>query len=237
MLIPSIDLRNGKVVQLVQGDRLALEDADVDKWIRRFASFSKLQLIDLDAAIGTGRNDRLVRHVCAARPCRVGGGIRSIERARDVLAAGATHVIVGSSLFRDGKPDLTFASELAEAVGADRVIAAIDAKGGRVAVKGWRETVPLTAAEAARALEPFCIEFLYTHVDLEGLMQGTDMAAILAVRDVTSRRIVAAGGITTQKEIDDLDALGVDAVVGMAIYTGRLEIGPLRGEGPSGGGS
>jgi phosphoribosylformimino-5-aminoimidazole carboxamide ribonucleotide (ProFAR) isomerase len=102
MLIPSIDLRNGKVVQLVQGERLALEDADLDKWIQRFAAFAKLQLIDLDAAIGTGSNDTLVRYVCAARPCRVGGGIRTIERAREVLDAGATHVIVGSSLFREG---------------------------------------------------------------------------------------------------------------------------------------
>jgi phosphoribosylformimino-5-aminoimidazole carboxamide ribotide isomerase len=224
MLIPSIDLRNGKVVQLVQGEKLALEDADLDGWIRRFASFPKLQLIDLDAAIGTGSNAALVSHVCAVRPCRVGGGIRTIERAREVLGAGATHVIVGSSLFRDGKPDLTFAAALANAVGAEHVIGAIDAKGGRVAVKGWRETVPLTAADAARALEPFCSEFLYTHVDKEGLMQGTDIDAILAVRDATTRRIVAAGGITTREEVDRLDALGVDAVVGMAIYTGKMKI-------------
>src|SRR5580765_436404 len=151
MLIPSIDLRNGKVVQLVQGERLALEDADLDAWIRRFASFPKLQLIDLDAAIGTGSNDTLVRHVCAARPCRVGGGIRTLGRALDVLAAGATHVI-GSSLFRDGQPDLEFADVLARELGPERVIAAIDAKGGRVAVKGWRETVPLSAADAAREI-------------------------------------------------------------------------------------
>jgi phosphoribosylformimino-5-aminoimidazole carboxamide ribotide isomerase len=225
MLIPSIDLRNGKVVQLVQGERLALEDADLDKWIQRFAAFAKLQLIDLDAAIGTGSNDTLVRYVCATRPCRVGGGIRTIERAREVLDAGATHVIVGSSLFREGEPDLTFAAALADAVGQDRVIGAIDAKDGRVAVKGWRETVPLTAADAARALEAYCSEFLYTHVDKEGLMQGTDIDAILEVRDATTRRIVAAGGITTREEVDRLDALGVDAVVGMAIYTGRMKIG------------
>ncbi len=117
---------------------------------------------------------------------------------------------------------MDFAAELADAVGADRVIAAVDTKGGRVAVKGWRETVPLTAVEAVKALEPYCTEFLYTHVDKEGLMQGTDMGAIQAVRDATTRRVVAAGGITTQEEIDQLDALGVDAVVGMAIYTGRL---------------
>jgi phosphoribosylformimino-5-aminoimidazole carboxamide ribonucleotide (ProFAR) isomerase len=222
MLIPSIDLRNGNVVQLVQGERLALEDPDLDGWIHRFAAFPKLQLIDLDAAIGTGNNDTLVRYVCGQRACRVGGGIRSIERAREVLIQGATHVIVGSSMFKDGRPALDFAAELAEAVGAERVIAAVDTKGGRVAVKGWRETVPLTAVDAVRALEPYCVEFLYTHVDKEGLMEGTDMGAIQAVRDATSRRVVAAGGITTQEEIDQLDALGVDAVVGMAIYTGRL---------------
>ncbi len=230
MLIPSIDLRGGKVVQLVQGERLALEDGDLDGWIVRFAGFPKLQLIDLDAAIGTGQNDALVRYVCRARPCRVGGGIRTIDRAREVLAAGATHVIVGSSFFREGRPDLIFAQALADAVSADRVIGAIDAKGGRVAIKGWRETVPLTAAEAARQLEPYCGEFLYTHVDKEGLMQGTDIAAIRTVRDATSRRIVAAGGITTQEEIDTLDALGVDAVVGMAIYTGKLKV---RGPDPT----
>lgn len=222
MLIPSIDLRNGRVVQLVQGERLALEDADLDAWIRRFAAFPRLQLIDLDAAIGTGNNDGLVQYVCGQRACRVGGGIRSIERAREVLEQGATHVIVGSSLFRDGRPDLEFAARLADAVGANRVIAAVDTKSGRVAVKGWRETVPITAVEAVRALEPFCAEFLYTHVDREGLMQGTDMGAIRAVRDATSRHVVAAGGITTQDEIDELDAIGVHAVVGMAIYTGRL---------------
>ena len=228
MLIPSIDLRNGKVVQLVQGERLALEDADLDGWIRRFSAFSKLQLIDLDAAIGTGQNDELVRYVCGQRACRVGGGIRSIDRAKTVLGQGATHVIVGSSLFRDGRPDLEFAVSLADAIGADRVIAAVDAKGGHVAVKGWRETVPLSAVEAVRALEPYCVEFLYTHVDKEGLMQGTDMAAIRAVAEATTRRVVAAGGITTQAEIDELDRLGVDAVVGMAIYTGRMAISPQK---------
>lgn len=224
MLIPSIDLRGGKVVQLVQGERLALEDADLDAWLDRFAGFPKLQLIDLDAAIGTGHNDPLVKYVCARRPCRVGGGIRSIERAREVLAAGATHVIIGSSLFRDGRPDLESAAAFASALGRERVIAAVDAKGGRVAVKGWTETVPTTAVEAVQALEPYCAEFLYTHVDKEGLMQGTDMEAIRAVREATSRCVVAAGGITTQAEIDALDRMGVDAVVGMAIYTGKLKI-------------
>jgi phosphoribosylformimino-5-aminoimidazole carboxamide ribotide isomerase len=224
MLIPSIDLRNGKVVQLVQGERLALEDDDVFKWVERFARFPALQLIDLDAAIGTGRNDALVSQVCAARSCRVGGGIRSIARARAVLDAGATHVIVGSALFSEGRPDIDFARRLCDAVGRERVIAAVDSKGGRIAVHGWRATLPLTPVDAVRALDPYCDEFLYTIVDGEGLMGGIDFEAVRAVKGATSRRIVAAGGITTQAEIDALDALGADAVVGMAIYTGRLEV-------------
>jgi phosphoribosylformimino-5-aminoimidazole carboxamide ribotide isomerase len=227
MLIPSIDLRNGNVVQLVQGERLAIEDADLFKWVDRFARFQVVQLIDLDAAIGTGSNDRLVAQVCAARPCRVGGGIRTIERARTVLGYGATHVIVGSSLFRDGQVDVPFARELSEAVGAGRIIAAVDTRGGQVTIHGWRTTLPLTAVEAVHALAPFCDGFLCTLVDGEGLMQGFDLAAVRAVRSATDRQVIAAGGITTREEIEALHALGVDAVVGMAIYTGRLPIDDL----------
>ena len=223
MLIPSIDLRGGQVVQLIQGERPALASDDVDGWVRKFQAFPRVQVIDLDAAMGSGTNDRLVAKVVPQLPCRVGGGIRTVDRAREVLDYGAAAVIVGSSLFRDGQPDLAFAEALAVAVGPEHVIAAVDSKGGRVVVKGWREAIPLTAVEAARALEPYCGEFLYTHVDREGLMQGTDMEAILAVRRATDRRLTAAGGITTQREIDDLDAAGIDAVVGMAIYTGRLD--------------
>lgn len=224
MLIPSIDLRNNKVVQLVQGERLALEDDDVFKWVERFARHPAVQLIDLDAAIGTGNNDALVARICAARPCRVGGGIRSIGRARTVLDGGATHVIVGSALFRDGAPDLEFARRLADAVGRERVIAAVDSRGGQVVVHGWRTALPLSAVDAVKALEPYCEAFLYTIVDGEGLMRGIDLDAVRAVRDATSRRIIAAGGITTREEIDALDRLGADAVVGMAIYTGRLDL-------------
>lgn len=226
MLIPSIDLKDGQVVQLRQGRDLALASDDVFAWVRRFEGFPKVQLIDLDGALGTGVNDFLVRRVCRALPCRVGGGIRTTERAQEMLAAGATAVIAGSSLFKDGRPDLEFAARLAGTVGADRVIAAVDSLAGLVVIKGWRESTLLTAVEAVRALEPFCGEFLYTHVDKEGLMQGTDMAAIRAVREATSRRVTAAGGITTQAEIDRLDAMQVDAVVGMAIYTGSLAFAP-----------
>jgi phosphoribosylformimino-5-aminoimidazole carboxamide ribotide isomerase len=224
MLIPSIDLQGGAVVQLVQCEKLAVRDADVFRWVRRFASFPKVQVIDLDAAMGVGDNLPIVRQIAGQISCRVGGGIRTVERAGDVLAAGARQIIAGSSLFKDGAPDLVFARALAEAVGVDRVIAAVDSRDGRVVIHGWKTMLPLTAVDAVRALEPFCGEFLYTHVDAEGLMGGTNRGAILAVKGATTRRVTAAGGITTQEEIDALDEAGVDAVVGMAIYTGKLAL-------------
>jgi len=224
MLIPSIDLQGGKVVQLVQGERLAIESADVDAWVRRFIGRPKVQLIDLDAAKGEGDNGAIVARICGELPCRVGGGIRSVERAQSVLAHGAKKVILGSALFRDGRVDVEFAKRLAESVGPDRLIAAVDGKGGRVVVHGWRSALNIRPAEAIADLEPFFGEFLYTHVDLEGLMRGTDMHAIRALRSATARALTAAGGITTRDEIEQLDSMGVDAVVGMALYTGRLEL-------------
>jgi len=225
MLIPSIDLQGGAVVQLVQGERLAIRDADVFRWVRRFERFPKVQVIDLDAAMGAGDNLTLVEQIAGALSCRAGGGIRTIARAQEVLAAGARQIIAGSALFKDGRPDLEFARQLADAVGVERVIAAVDSRGGKVVIHGWKTPLPIAAVDAVRALEPYCGEFLYTHVDSEGLMGGTDRDAILAVRRATARRVTAAGGITTQQEIDELDALGVDAVVGMALYTGTLDIG------------
>ncbi len=185
MLIPSIDLKGGRVVQLVQGERLAIESDDLDGWVARFSGFPKVQLIDLDAAMGSGTNDTLVRQVAGRLRSRVGGGIRSIKRAREVIDYGAVAVIVSSSLFRNGQPDLAFARSLADAVGPERIIAAVDSKGGRVVIRGWTEPVDVTAVEAARALEPYCGEFLYTHVDREGLMRGTDMTAVQAVAQAT----------------------------------------------------
>lgn len=224
MLIPSIDLQGGRIVQLVQGERLAIETNDVDGWIERFSRFPKVQLIDLDAAKGDGNNEPLIAEICRRLPCRVGGGIRSVARAREVVGLGATAVIVGSSLFKEGRVDLEFAEALVGALGIDRIIAAVDSRGGQVVVNGWRTTLPVPTTEAIRALEPYAGEFLYTHVDREGLMQGTDLAAIQAVRSSTTRRVTAAGGITTMDEVGFLHSIGVDAVVGMAIYTGRLGI-------------
>jgi len=229
MLIPSIDLMGGRIVQLVQGERLAIESAEIHEWIARFSGWPKVQLIDLDAAKAQGSNGVLVRRICGALPCRVGGGLRSLERAGEVLDMGATHAIVGSALFRGGRVDLAFAEALASMIGPSRLIAAVDSSGGRVVIDGWRTVLPLTAVDAVRQLEPWFGGFLYTHVDREGLLQGTDMAAIREVRDATDRELTAAGGITTMDEVDELDRMGVDAVVGMALYTGRLQLPEKRG--------
>lgn len=228
MLIPSIDLLGGRIVQLVQGERLAIESDAIDEWIDRFSGWPKVQLIDLDAAKAQGDNRALVSRICAALPCRVGGGIRTVERARGVLAAGATHAIVGSALFKGGAVDTAFAQALVHAVGPEQLIAAVDSKGGQVVIDGWRTQLPLTAVEAIRQLEPYFGGFLYTHVDREGLLQGTDMGAIEAVRRATTRDVIAAGGITTMEEVERLDAMDVDAVVGMALYTGRLQMPEKR---------
>ncbi|HET7695024.1 MAG TPA: HisA/HisF-related TIM barrel protein [Vicinamibacterales bacterium] len=224
MLIPSIDLQGGRIVQLVQGEKLAVETDDFDGWIARFQRFPKVQLIDLDAAKNAGDNSAIVTSICGRLPCRVGGGIRTIARARSVLDAGARKVIIGSSLFRDGAIDVPFAETLAARLTPDRLIAAVDARGGCVAIDGWRTRLSITPVEAVRRLEPYFAEFLFTNVDVEGLMQGLDRKAVLAVRDATSRAVTAAGGVTTEDDVDWLESVGVDAVAGMAIYTGRLKI-------------
>jgi phosphoribosylformimino-5-aminoimidazole carboxamide ribotide isomerase len=224
MLIPSIDLQGGKIVQLVQGERLAIATDDVDEWVRKFAAYPKVQLIDLDAAKGVGSNESLVQHICGLLPCRVGGGIRSVERAEAMLSLGAKKVILSSALFRENQVDQPFAKALLDRIGADRLIAAVDGKGGKVVIHGWRTSLELTPEQAISQLEPFFGEFLYTHVDLEGLMRGTNMGVIRSLRAATVRSLTAAGGITTREEITELDAMGVDAVVGMAVYTGKLKI-------------
>lgn len=224
MLIPSIDLMGGKVVQLVQGERKALEFDDSSEWIDRFRKFPIVQLIDLDAAMGNGSNREIVQELCSQLPCQVGGGLRTSDAVRQVLRSGAKKVIIGSSLFSEHGINEMFARELASEFGPERLIFAVDSRGGYVAVKGWKQTTGLRPAEAVRELEPFCSAFLYTHIDTEGTMTGFPFAVLDELRTATTRKLIVAGGITTMDEVDRLGALGIDAVVGMAIYTGTMQV-------------
>lgn len=225
MLIPSIDLLGGRIVQLVRGEKLKLAFDDFDFWIEKFSRYPMVQLIDLDAAMRQGDNSALVEQIAARLPVQAGGGIHTIERAQKVLAAGAKRVIVGSKLFTaDGKVDVLFAAELAAAVGADKIVAGIDTKNGRIAVKGWKEQVELTPDAAIPALDPYVSSFLYTHVDGEGMLQGFPLAVAERLRKLTAKQLIVAGGIRSQQEIDALAAMQVDAVAGMAVYTNLLAV-------------
>jgi phosphoribosylformimino-5-aminoimidazole carboxamide ribotide isomerase len=222
MLIPSIDLMGGKIVQLVQGEKKALEFDNFGYWIERFSRYPLVQVIDLDAARGSGSNRPLVNQIVKRLNCQVGGGIRGLATARELLEAGARRVILGSALLQNGKVNTQYADALGSALGAAALVFALDSRGGRVAINGWRRQTAVTAFDMIRVLEPFCGTFLYTHIDTEGLMGGIPLRTVHAIRQATSRQLAVAGGITTQQEIDQLDALQMDAVVGMALYSGRI---------------
>lgn len=224
MLIPSIDLLGGRVVQLVQGERLALSTGDLDGWIERFAKFPAIQVVDLDRAKRTGDNAPLVASICRRLPCRVGGGVRTIADANALFETEARKVILGSALFRSGAVDAHFVRSMADAFGAGRLIAAVDARDGHVVVDGWRTSLPISPEAAVRHLESFVDEFLFTNVALEGLMHGIDRLAVQSVARATRKKVTAAGGVTTHEDVAWLESIGVDAVAGMAIYTGTLKI-------------
>jgi phosphoribosylformimino-5-aminoimidazole carboxamide ribotide isomerase len=224
LLIPSIDLMGGKIVQLVQGRKKALEFENFDDWIDRFSSFPLVQLIDLDAALGTGDNRVMLHRFTSSLPCQVGGGIRSLEAAKAVIALGARRVILGSTLVEGGKINTSFAQQLSRSIGEKQLVFAVDAKEGKVAIRGWREATALTPAEMIRELEPYCGAFLYTHIDTEGLMQGIPWNVVCQLRSVATKQLIVAGGISSQEEIDQLDQMGADAVVGMALYLGKLDL-------------
>jgi phosphoribosylformimino-5-aminoimidazole carboxamide ribotide isomerase len=222
MLIPSIDLMGGRIVQLVRGEKLKLAFDDFEYWIDRFSSYPMVQLIDLDAAMRQGDNAALIEQIARRLPCQVGGGIHDVDRARTIINAGAKRVIVGSVLFHADSVDTETAAAFSASVGREQFIGSIDTKDGRVAVKGWKEQVDLTPERAIQDLEPFCGAFLYTHVDTEGTMQGFPFERAQTLRGLTARQLIVAGGIREQSEIDALHAIGVDAVAGMAVYSGLL---------------
>jgi phosphoribosylformimino-5-aminoimidazole carboxamide ribotide isomerase len=224
MIIPCIDLQGGKAVQLIRGRRRALAVDDVLGLLDHFRDYPILHVIDLDAAMRTGSNARWIQRLCrsAKREVRVGGGIRTVERAVKILSWGAKKIIIGSAAFRKGKVDRKFLGALAKRVGKQHVIVAIDTERGRIVVRGWREKLKLRPAEVIPDLEPYCAGFFSTFVDNEGTMKGTDLRWFRQLQNVTKLPITAAGGIRTMREVHALERAGMDAAVGMAIYTGAL---------------
>jgi phosphoribosylformimino-5-aminoimidazole carboxamide ribonucleotide (ProFAR) isomerase len=218
---------DGKVVQLVQGREKALEGGSPAEMLERFKAFPEIQVIDLDAALGRGANDEIVEFLAAQAVTRVGGGVRTVERAQKLIEQGARKVIVGTAAFTVDGLNRPFLEELAGTVGREPLIIALDSKNGRIVVKGWRESTSLTAEEVLGGLEPYCSGFLCTYVDKEGMLQGTDLEWYSRLRRATTHELTAAGGITTMEEIQELERLQVHAALGMAIYTGRLSLEEL----------
>ena len=224
MIVPCIDLMGGRAVQLVHGRRLALEVDDLDGLLARFRRYAWLHVIDLDAALGRGDNFALVRELCGRAPMRVraGGGVRSVRRARSLVAAGAAQVIVGSAAFATSGVNRRFLRALGAAVGRRRVVVAVDVLRGRLAVRGWRQRLALTPAGVLADLERLAGGLLCTDVDREGTMSGANLELFRSLRRLTALPIVAAGGIRSRSEVRALARAGIDAAVGMALYTGRL---------------
>lgn len=221
LILPCIDLMDGKVVQLVQGRDKALEGEEPLVMLEKFAAFPEIQVIDLDAAMGKGDNSAIVELVATKARCRVGGGVRTAERAKHLVDLGAHRVIVGTAAFTPA------IKEIAAAVGPERIHIALDSKHGKIVVKGWQEATGLTAEQVIGEMEPYCSGFLCTYVDKEGMLQGTDLDWFRRLRNATSREITAAGGITTMDDVKALLAIDVHAALGMAIYTGKLDLAEL----------
>ncbi|MDP9098421.1 MAG: HisA/HisF-related TIM barrel protein [Verrucomicrobiota bacterium] len=227
MIIPCIDLLGGAVVQLVQGREKALDAGPIEAVLEKFAAFPVIQVIDLDAAIGTGSNEHSVERLASQRRVRVGGGIRTVEKAQRLLDCGAEKVIVGTSAFRPDGVNHEFLRNLAATIPTEAILLALDSRGGRIVVKGWRDSLNISALEVIREIEPYCGGCLCTYVDKEGMMQGTDLGWFRSLRATTSLEITAAGGITTYEEVTALQAMDVHVGLGMAIYTGRLDLARL----------
>ncbi len=234
MVIASIDLKDGKVVQLRQGKDLVLERDDAGALIADFDRFGEVAIIDLDQALrnvkpdGTTANTAILKSLLRKGNVRVGGGIRDAKKAKELISLGAEKVIVGSAAFTmpDGSAgvNVAFLEAMAGAVGRDRVIVSVDARDGKIAVKGWTESVGIDLVEGAKAVEPYCSELLFTCVEREGTMTGIDMALVERLRASVKCRLVVAGGVSTLEEIVALEKLGCDVQLGMALYTGKVAL-------------
>ncbi len=229
MLIPCIDLQSGRAVQLVQGRRRELAVSDVNAQLHKFRSYKWLHIIDLDAAMNKRHNNNaLVASLCQRSRrkykmnVRVGGGIRSIARAKQLTKVGATQIIIGSAAFAKGKPNLRFLRALASAIPREQIVIALDTYKGKIATHGWRKYLTLRPEQVMSALEPYCCAFLCTDVDREGTLSGANLKYFASLRTATTHPIIAAGGIKTGREIAALDKLKMDAAVGMALYKNLL---------------
>ena len=235
MIIPCIDLQDGKAVQLIHGRKRALVVDDVLGLLDRFSCYPTLHVIDLDAAMRKGSNAGLIKLLCARAKIkvRVGGGIRTVARAAQILSWGAEKIIIGSAAFKNGKVNHTFLAKLRARVGRNRIIIALDTERGHIVVRGWRERLRLRPAEAIPELELYCSGFLSTLVDKEGAMKGTDLKWFRELQRSTKVPVTAAGGITTMREVNALERAGMNSAVGMSIYTGKIAanktgLGPHR---------
>ena len=227
MIIPCIDLMDGKVVQLVQGREKVLERS-TEEMLAAFQGFEQIQVIDLDAAMNRGSNAELVGHLAHRATIRAGGGVRTANRAAELIAQGAYRVIVGTAAFSPEGLNRSFLEELARTVGADNITIALDSKHGHIVVNGWNQETKWTAQEVITELEPYCSGFLCTYVDKEGMMQGTDLAWFEKLRRGTRHELTAAGGITTLDDVEALSELDIHCAIGMSIYTGKLSLAELR---------
>ena len=226
MIVPCIDLMGGRAVQLVQGRDLALERS-VETALALFEGFPLIHVIDLDAAMGQGDNSNEVSHCFERRLARIGGGIRTVERAEALVESGANQVIIGSAAYKNGKLDTTFLNSLERQVGREKVIVAVDVIGGKIAVDGWKTMLDARPIDVLAELEEYCSGVLCTNVDYEGKLSGTDLEFFLGLRLRTSGTLIAAGGITHYDEIEVLTRAGIEVALGMAVYTGRLDLARL----------
>ncbi|MBN1349415.1 bifunctional phosphoribosyl-AMP cyclohydrolase/phosphoribosyl-ATP diphosphatase HisIE [candidate division KSB1 bacterium] len=224
MVIASIDVMDGKAVQLRQGKEKVLERDDPLALAEEFNRFGEIAVIDLDAALGKGENCRLIKQLCALGECRVGGGIRSIEKAKEMISFGATKVIIGTTAFQNDAINHEFLAALKSAVGQNSIIIAIDALHREIVTRGWRHATGINVFDVIKALDGYCGEYLFTCVEKEGGMKGTDLETIMQLRKLTQNKVTAAGGISTMTEIRQLAALDVDVQLGMALYTGKISL-------------
>ena len=227
MVIASIDIQGGAVVQLRQGAELALKRDDGEALAREFDRYSEIAVIDLDAAMGRGSNLGMIKPILRAAECRVGGGVRSAEQAAELVGLGAKKIIVGSAAFRTehgfGLND-NFLDALSKVIGRERLVIAVDARDGGIVVDGWKTETGLKLTETARLAEKYAGELLYTSVEREGMLGGADIAAIRELRAAVSCLVTVAGGVSTVNEIAEIAALGCDVQLGMALYTGKVDL-------------